>query len=142
MSMLSALGSRWRLRDRRGSSTVELTVTLPISLLVFLFGINLIMASTTAMLSIVAASHAVREASVQQTRAAAVAAARQVVDNMVGPERSMTLTGGHNIGEEMTVTVDWEMINLFGGLTALYGGSGDMTAFTGNVHATARREGW
>ena len=142
MALLSGLGCRWRQRDRRGSSTVELVLTLPLTLLVFLFCINLIMASTVAMLSVVAASHAAREASVQQTRAGAVAAARQVVDNMVGPARSMTLTGGGNIGEELTVTVDWEMINLFGGLAALYGGSGDTTAFTGNVHATARREGW
>lgn len=157
---VSALSGKTRrlLRDDRGSADlIGFSIVAPVMLLIVLGGLNLALVQHTRELATVAAAEAARAAATAWDNAQAPAVGQQAgtaflqaagtqsgVDCGSGTGSgigNVSVAVGSDVGDDVTASVDWCYMNLFGGLMEMFGGS-DTGRFGGTVTMTVRKEGW
>lgn len=130
-----------RFLDRRASELAELSLTIPIVLLVFLAIVQFAVVFYGAQMAKEAARHGARMGSVVQGNAAAVAAyaayqfARSALP--IGNPHVQILAPGGVVGTELRIRVTYNVPNLIGGFPGIP--TGPYRVFG---EATARQEGW
>jgi Flp pilus assembly protein TadG len=130
---------------RRGSSMAEAAITMPVVLLVLLFGINLTLVSHTALIAANAANYGARVGAVSKKDAKmwAEAAARSILprSNYAGLFWAPVARVDENPGGVVEVTVHWEYPSVLSGLCSLFGGTCPRM-FKGDAVSVWKKEGW
>ncbi|MGB7540332.1 MAG: TadE/TadG family type IV pilus assembly protein [Anaerolineales bacterium] len=132
---------------RRGSSMAEAAITMPVVLLVIMYGINVSLVSHTALVAANAASYGARVGAVSQKDARfwAEAAARTALGaNRTGGEfDAPSARVDENPGGVVTVTIHWRYPSIFYGLCDLVGGGDNCPRmFEGDAVSVWKKEGW
>jgi Flp pilus assembly protein TadG len=130
---------------KRGSSMAEAAITMPVVLLVLLFGINLTLVSHTAMIAANAANYGARVGAVSQKNpkmwAEAAAAAMLPRSNFAGRFWAPVARVDEQTGGAVQVTIHWEYPSVLSGLCSFFGGYCPRM-FQGNATAVWKKEGW
>ena len=128
---------------QKGQSLVEAAVGFPLLLLILLGLINLAMLGIAGMNASNAANYGARRASVAQTDALTVAlnsAQTKLAEVSVGTY-AVTVSGGGGRGNLIQITIDYQVPNFFGGMSAFFGGSSS-EFLQGQTVSYFRQEGW
>jgi len=123
----------------------EAAVTMPVVLLVLMFGINISLASYTAVAASNAANYAARVGAVSRVNPqfwAYKAAQASLNSSRTGGTFGVpSVQVNPNPGGVVVVTIHWEYPSLFGGLCA-YFGHVCPESFSGNAVSAWKKEGW
>jgi Flp pilus assembly protein TadG len=132
-----------RLGNQQGTAMAEAAIVLPVVVLITLAMINLSLAWFVAISAGNAANYGTRIGSVSQSDPAvdAAAAAQSRVDAIGIGTYTVEAIGGGERGDQIQVSVDWEVPSFMGSLLSFFGGS-DPIVFSGTAHSTFRQEGW
>ena len=134
-------------RLRHGSNMAEAAITMPVVLLVLLFGINMTLVGHTALIASNAANYGARVGAVSQKDAKmwAEAAARAMLpqSNFAGQFDAPVAQVDENPGGVVTVTIHWEYPSVLSGLCFLFFSGGYCTRmFQGDAVSVWKKEGW
>ena len=123
----------------------EAAITMPVVLLVLLFGINMTLVSHTAMIAANAANYGARVGAVSRKDAKmwAEAAARSALpqSNFAGQFGAPVAQVDENPGGVVSVTVHWEYPSVLSGLCSFFGGY-CTRMFQGDAVSVWKKEGW
>jgi Flp pilus assembly protein TadG len=123
----------------------EAAITMPVVLLVLMFGINLSLVSHTALVAANAANYGARIGSVTKTNPkfwAETAARTALSQSTIGGKFSEPFAQVDEApGGAVTVTIHWEYPSVLSGLCSLFGGSCS-SKFEGDAVALWKRERW
>jgi Flp pilus assembly protein TadG len=136
---------RTMLSCRRGSNMAEAAVTMPVVLFVLMFGINVSLASYTAMVAADAAGYGARVGAVSRINPkmwAETAAQTSCNQSSVGSLCTKIYAQvDPKPGGAVTVSVTWRYPSYLAGLCSLFGGGCDQD-FGGTEVAVWKKEGW
>lgn len=122
----------------------EGAIVLPVVVLITLAMINLSLAWFVAISAGNAANYGTRIGSVSQSSDPAVDAenaAQTRLDAIGIGTYTVEAIGGGERGDQIQVSVDWEVPNFMGSLLSFFGGR-DLSVFSGTALSTFRQEGW
>jgi hypothetical protein len=123
----------------------EAAITMPVVLLVLMYGINMTLVSHTAMIAANAANYGARVGAVSQNngRMWAEAAARSALpqSNFAGRFFAPVAMVDEEVGGVVSVTIHWEYPSVLAGLCSLFGGSCPKM-FEGDAVSAWKKEGW
>jgi Flp pilus assembly protein TadG len=132
------------LTSRRGSNMAEAAITMPVVLLMLLFGINLSLASYTAVAAANAANYGARLGAVSRDNPEywALAGVKGALAQSNAPGKfSYAVQVDETAGGAIQVYVFWTYPNHLSGLCNMFGDSCPEN-FSGTSSATYKREGW
>ena len=133
------------LSDKRAGNMAEAAISMPVVLLILVFGLNMARAGYAAMAARNAANYGARIGAVagsnpyQYAKTAAETSLRQSGAN--GDFATEVLVEGEGPGSVIAVTVTWSTPTIMSGLCRLFG-EGCPATFNGQARAVWRREGW
>jgi hypothetical protein len=123
----------------------EVAITMPVVLLILLYGINVSLASYTAMAAYNAANYGARVGAVSTTNAQfwAESAARTSLmqSRSTGIFSSISARVDDSAGGVVSVSIDWVYPSIFSGLCT-YFGNVCPTRFEGTAVSVWKKEGW
>jgi len=131
--------------DKRAGSMAEAAISMPVVLLILVFGLNVGRAGYAAMAARNAANYGARIGAVagsnpyQYAKTAAETSLRQ--SGAAGEYAVDVQVIGEGPGAVITVTVTWSTPTIMSGLCRLFG-EGCPATFDGRARAVWRREGW
>lgn len=132
-----------RLVDDPRGNMVEAAITLPVTLLVFVFAVNMALAGYASVNANNAANFGARQGSVSSdpVNTAQITAEQAVSQYQVGNYSTTIVAAGQRRGDLLGTQVHWSVPNFFAPLVNLFGAGMD-TDLSGDAISYFRVEGW